>query len=148
MTLTPQDQQDIVAAHNVYRSDPAINTPPYNGQAIWLLVLRAGQITWHPRAHLSTVERRELEKILRRDRQEALLQRKWSISGGTPPSTEALNNRTSNRVRSLIPPIQGTGRMLATIPRLFGERPQALDVGSPVMARMTIWCVNTVRPET
>src|SRR5437868_7552344 len=27
MPLTPQDQQDIVAAHNVYRSDPAINTP-------------------------------------------------------------------------------------------------------------------------
>jgi cysteine-rich secretory family protein len=28
MSLTSQDQQDIVAAHNVYRSDPAINTPP------------------------------------------------------------------------------------------------------------------------
>lgn len=27
MALTPQDQQDIVAAHNAYRSDPAINAP-------------------------------------------------------------------------------------------------------------------------
>ena len=27
MTLTPQDQTAIVAAHNAYRSDPAINTP-------------------------------------------------------------------------------------------------------------------------
>lgn len=28
MALAQQDQQDIVTAHNAYRSDPAINTPP------------------------------------------------------------------------------------------------------------------------
>jgi hypothetical protein len=28
MPLSPQDQQNIVAEHNMYRSDPAINAPP------------------------------------------------------------------------------------------------------------------------
>jgi uncharacterized protein YkwD len=42
MTLTPQDQQDIVAAHNVYRSDPAINTPPLQ----WSSDLATGAQSW------------------------------------------------------------------------------------------------------
>jgi hypothetical protein len=53
MPLTPQDQQDIVAAHNVYRSDPAINTPPLQ----WSSDLATGAQSWADHlASTSTIE--------------------------------------------------------------------------------------------
>ena len=42
MAVTSQDQQAIVAAHNAYRSDPAINTPALQ----WSSDLAAGAQSW------------------------------------------------------------------------------------------------------
>ncbi|HLZ57357.1 MAG TPA: CAP family protein [Ktedonosporobacter sp.] len=42
MALTVQDQQAIVAAHNAYRSDPAINTPALQ----WDSTLATGAQSW------------------------------------------------------------------------------------------------------
>lgn len=42
MALTRQDQDDIVAAHNAYRSDPAVNAPPLQ----WSSDLAASAQAW------------------------------------------------------------------------------------------------------